>query len=76
MLTDLDMKVLQTMSKQLLLRKSEIATKVDLVASDGIEVTLGRLIEQGYVEKVESLGFCYVITQRGLRVIKENNGQM
>jgi hypothetical protein len=74
MLTDIDMKVLKSMSKQLLLRKSEIASVANLSGSDGADITLGRLIDLGYVEKVESLGMCYVITQKGLRVIKENNG--
>jgi predicted transcriptional regulator len=74
MLTDLDMRVLTAMSKQLLLRKSEIASLVNLTDSDGVNVTIGRLSELGYVDKVESLGLCYVITQKGLRVIKENNG--
>jgi len=76
MLTDLDMKVLQAMSKQLLLRKTEIARMANLTESDGVDVTIGRLMEQGYLDKVESLGFCYVITQKGLRVIKENNGEL
>ena len=74
MLTDLDMKVLTVMSKQLLLRKSEISQMANLVDSSGVDVTIGRLSDLGYVEKVESLGLCYVITQKGLRVIKENNG--
>ncbi len=74
MLTDIDMKVLKSMSKQLLLRKSEIASVANLSGSDGADITLSRLIDLGYVEKVESLGMCYVITQKGLRVIKENNG--
>ena len=74
MLTDIDMKVLKSMSKQLLLRKSEIASLANLSGSDGADITLSRLMDLGYVEKVESLGMCYVITQKGLRTISENNG--
>ena len=76
MLTDLDRRVLQAMSKELLLRKSEIASLANLTDSDGVDVTIGRLTELGYVDKVESLGLCYVITQKGLRLIKENNGEL
>ena len=64
------------MSKQLLLRKAEIASIANLADINGVDVTIGRLSEMGYVDKVESLGLCYVITQKGLRLIKENNGEL
>ena len=76
MLTDLDRRVLQAMSKQLLLRKAEIASIANLADINGVDVTIGRLSEMGYVDKVESLGLCYVITQKGLRLIKENTGEL
>ena len=76
MLTELDMRVLKAMSKQLLLRKAEIAKIAKLPDTEGVDITIGRLTEMGYVDKVESLGLCYVITQSGIRIIKENNGEM
>lgn len=69
MLTEFDRKVLESMSKKLLVKKSEIAASLNLGTSDGIDVTIGRLKDLGYVDKVEALVMSYVITQKGLRAL-------
>ncbi len=51
-----------------------LATKGELLSalgrSDGIDIVMQRLRDMGYVDKVEPLGICYVITQAGMRALK------
>jgi hypothetical protein len=70
MLTEFDKNVLESMSKKLLVKKSEIATSLKLDSSDGVDVSIGKLKELGYIDKVEALVMSYVITQKGLRALK------
>ncbi len=71
MLTDTDKKILEILSKQLLITKGELVTQLSSHNLDGAEMSINRLRELGYIEKVESLGTCFVITQKGMRVLKE-----
>jgi len=66
-LSDVDRRILDILSGQLLVNKTELARKVGLT---GIVTSLDRLMNMGFVEKVESLGVCYVITQQGIRAMK------
>lgn len=70
MLTDIEREILNIMSNQLLITKTELAIKLSK-ESNGINVCIDRLREMGLIDKVESLGICYVITQKGIRAIKE-----
>ena len=71
MLSDSERKILEMMSRQLLVTKSEIAAHLGKTVLDGEQYSVNRLVEIGYVEKVESLGVCYVITQAGIRAMKQ-----
>lgn len=66
-LSDVDRRILDILSGQLLVNKTELAKKVGLA---GIVTSLDRLMNMGFVDKVESLGICYVITQQGIRAMK------
>lgn len=70
MLSDTERKVLEIMSKQLLINKGELISKLEQSGVNGTGLNLGKLLEMGYVEKVESLGVCYVLTQSGQRAAR------
>ncbi|MEM5812710.1 MAG: hypothetical protein QXN71_01555 [Candidatus Aenigmatarchaeota archaeon] len=70
MLSEPERKVLELVSKQLLVTKGEILNFLNKEKCNGTDVILQRLRDSGYIEKVESLGTCFVITQRGIRAIK------
>jgi len=69
MLNENDKKVLEIISKQQLITKSELAQKVNSGDYSKIQTHVSRLMELGYIEQVESLGTCLVITQKGMRAI-------
>ncbi|HDD72651.1 MAG TPA: hypothetical protein ENG00_01005 [Candidatus Aenigmarchaeota archaeon] len=71
MLSDTDKKIMEIISKQLLITKAELARKLNKEEYDGTEVNVSRLIELGYISEVESLGTCLVITQKGIRALKD-----
>lgn len=70
-LGDSERKILEMMSRQLLVTRSEIAAHLGKALLDGEQYSVNRLVDMGYVEKVESLGTCYVITQAGIRAMKQ-----
>ncbi len=69
MLTDTDKKILELMKERLLVNKEEIARLLG-ANGNGMDTSFQRLAEMGYIEKVESLGTCFVITQTGIRALK------
>ncbi|MBU0953358.1 MAG: hypothetical protein KKA90_02985 [Nanoarchaeota archaeon] len=69
-MTETDKKILELMGKNLLMTKLELMNA--LKTKDGSnDVSLQRLREFGYVEAVESMGNCYVVTQQGMRALKK-----
>lgn len=70
MLSDTERKILEIMSKQLLINKGELVSRLEQAGINGTGLNLGKLLEMGYVEKVESLGVCYVLTQAGQRAAR------
>jgi hypothetical protein len=70
MLTEQEKRVLEIVSKQLLITKGEIRSLLSKERADGTEIMLQRLRDGGYIDKVESLGTCFVITQRGIRAVQ------
>lgn len=72
MMNDSEKKMLDMMSKNLLLTKGEIFSRMEKegVNSSGANISLGKLVDMGYVEKIESLGICYAVTQAGIRTMK------
>ena len=71
MLNDVERRILELLSRQLLVTKGELIVQMNREKHNGSDVSLGRLSDMGYVDKVESLGTCLVITQKGMRVLKE-----
>ena len=69
MLSETERKILDVMSKQLLITKAELTRHVGRY--DGVDVHIQRLSDMGLVEKIESLGVAFVITQKGIRALKE-----
>ena len=74
MMSDIERKILQLANKNLLVTKEEIARFVSRENGDGTSAGLGRLQELGYLDKVESLGTAFVITQKGIRAFKGKTG--
>ncbi|RLI97851.1 MAG: hypothetical protein DRO99_02310 [Candidatus Aenigmatarchaeota archaeon] len=66
-LSDVDRRVLDILANQLLVNKTELVRKL---GSNGVGTSLDKLMNMGFVDKVESLGICYVITQQGIRAMK------
>ena len=71
MLSESERKIMEILSKQLLITKGELMMQLEKEKLNGAETSLGRLRNMGYVEKVESLGTCFVLTQSGQRALKE-----
>jgi len=69
-LTEQEKRVLDVVSKQLLITKGEIISLLNKERANGTDITLQRLRDSGYIDKVESLGTCFVITQKGIRAIQ------
>lgn len=70
MLGELEKSILKLMSQNLLITKGELAMKFQQANINGAETSIQKLVQMGYVEKVESLGTCYVLTQQGQRAVK------
>ena len=68
MLTESERKILDIIAAQQLITKGEL--KIKLGKENGGDVGLQRLKEMGYIDTVESLGNCFVITQSGLRAVQ------
>jgi len=71
MITDVDRRVLKIMGKNLLVTTGELSRMLQKEDLNGNSFSISRLLELGYVEKVESIGTTLVITQKGLRALKE-----
>lgn len=72
MLSDVERRILEIMSQKLLTTKHELSVELSRERYDGTDVSVERLREMGFVDKVESLGNCLVITQSGLRQLKDH----
>ncbi|RKX98132.1 MAG: hypothetical protein DRP54_08500 [Spirochaetes bacterium] len=70
MLSEMEKRILRILSQNLLLTKSELARKLDKDEYDGTHASVSKLMELGYIEEVESLGTCLVITQKGMRALR------
>lgn len=71
MLTDDERRALEIMSQRHLITKEEIALLANGQGASGFQLNFQHLIDLGYIEKVESLGTCFVITQAGIRAVRE-----
>ncbi len=70
MLSEVEQKILDLISKRHLVTKGEIADLLQRNACNGTDSSVSRLTEMGYMDRVESLGTCFVITQKGIRFTK------
>jgi hypothetical protein len=70
MMSEIERKILELAAKNLLLTKEEITRFLNRGDYDGTSVSVNRLQELGYLDKVESLGTAFVITQKGIRAFK------
>ena len=67
MMSDNERTILDLASKNLLITKEEIARSLNRNDYNGTDTSISRLQELGYLDKVESLGTSFVITQKGIR---------
>lgn len=71
MLSDVEKRVLELLSRQLLITKGELIVQLNSEKHNGSDISIHRLREMGYIDKIESLGTCIVITQKGMRALRE-----
>lgn len=72
-LTDMEKKILGIIGKQDLITKSELDIKLRKAGFNGASSAgLQKLIQIGYVNSVESLGNCFVLTQSGSKAFEDN----
>ena len=72
MLNEAEKKVIKIMQEKHLLTKMELLSVLKRDSIPGGDRTVQRLKELGYINTVESLGNCLVITPKGLKV--QDNG--
>jgi len=70
MLSEQERRVLELVSRQLLVTKGEIMSFLNKEKVNGTDVMLQHLRDSGYIDKVESLGTCFVVTQKGIRAMQ------
>ncbi|MBI4176285.1 MAG: hypothetical protein HY518_03705 [Candidatus Aenigmarchaeota archaeon] len=70
MLNDADRRVLEILNTKLLVTKDEVARQLRQDNANGTDLNFQKLKEMGLIEKVESLGTCWVITQKGMRALR------
>jgi len=70
MLTHVENEILSIMSKRQLITKSELIIQLKRDNHNGVEGAVQRLKDMGYLDSVESLGNCLVITQSGIRTLR------
>lgn len=70
MLSDTEKRILELLSRQLLITKGELTVQMNKEKHNGSDVSINRLREMGYIDRVESLGTCLVITQKGMRALQ------
>ncbi|MBU0898214.1 MAG: winged helix DNA-binding protein [Nanoarchaeota archaeon] len=71
MLTEMDLKILNILKIRHLITKSELIMQLNREGINGNLANIEKLTDMGYVERVESLGTCLVITQKGMRILEE-----
>ena len=70
MISENEKRILELASKNLLITKEEITRTLNRNDWNGTDTSVGRLQEMGFLDKVESLGTSFVITQKGIRAAK------
>ncbi len=70
MMSEVERRILELASKNLLITKEEIARTLNRNEYNGTDTSVCRLQEMGLLDKVESLGTSFVITQKGIRAAK------
>ena len=69
MLTEKEATLLRLLSKEMLIRKDELRKKLK-GSMEGYEFVLSKLISDGYVKSIESIGsHCFAITQKGTKAL-------
>lgn len=71
MLSEVEKRILELLSKQLLVTKSELIVQLNREKHNGSDISIHRLRDMGYIDKIESLGTCIVITQKGMRALAD-----
>lgn len=61
--------ILEFLQKNHLTTIPELNTAMQNDGINGVSVALKKLKDFGYIISVESMGNCYVITQRGMRAV-------
>ncbi len=72
MLSGTEKQVLEFLQNRLLTTVGEISSHLNKQGqpANGSAASIKKLMDFGYVQALQSMGNCYVITQRGLRALK------
>ena len=71
MLSETEEKILDILKGKHLITKHELVKHLQKEEWDGTQVNVDRLMDMGYIDKIESLGTCLVITQKGIRFLED-----
>lgn len=63
--------ILELLSKRHLITKSELLSVIQKESMNGGEASVGRLKDKGFIDHVQNLGNCIVITKLGIKALKE-----
>jgi hypothetical protein len=76
MLSYTEKRILEILNQRHLITKGELVREIGREDSNGTDVSIQRLKGMGFVSNVESLGNCLVITQKGIRSLKERGADL
>jgi hypothetical protein len=68
MMGDIEKQIFEMICKQSLANKKELVSRFK--STGVLETATSKLIEMGYVSRIESFGTCYVPTQKGIRAFE------
>jgi hypothetical protein len=71
MLNSVERKILEIINSRLLITEGELLAELQKVDIANGDAGFQRLQDTGLIDKVRSLGTCIVITQKGMRALRE-----
>ena len=71
MLSNTERRVLEIINSRLLITEKEFNSVMQKEQINGVDTTFQTLKDSGFIDRIESLGTCIVITQKGMRALQE-----
>jgi len=71
MLNSNEKRILEIINNKLLITEKELNEILKKENIDGAPTTFRKFVDSGFIEKITSLGTCIVITQKGMRALRD-----